>query len=268
MHQYRVKLGLTERLPEDLVERKLTYGRTEVAVTTGRNPPSLEISPIEAIDHSAAELVARRALNNLLNYFAATVQFRGTLGSGYEYENLDSQGDRGIVVTPEPARGYLSKVELPDGFSLRLELKAAAFLRRGDSSSDTFDRFRNYYLAVDAVGKTLRPSGKDSTVILDTIEQVASADVLLNLDNQVRAIVPDPSSDPATPAERLNAALYGPYRCALMHSGSSTDFTPFDPDDESTVRRVLNIMRGVAWQYVKYERRLALGASKATMSAL
>lgn len=258
MHRYRIKLTLTEELPQDLIEKRLIYENTEIIVTTDRNSRSLEISPIQAIDHRTAERVARRALNNLLNYFAAIVQFRGILKSGYQYENLDNQGDRGIVVTPGPVMDYGSKVELPDGFSLSLELKAAAFLRRGDSSSDTFDRFRNYYLAVDAVGKTLRTSGKDSTVILDTIEKVAPAHVLLDLDKRVRTIGVDPSHS-ATPPEHLNKFLYESYRCALMHSGSSTDFTPFDPDDESKVLQVLNIMRGVAWQYVKHERLLALG---------
>ena len=75
------------------------------------------------------------------------------------------------------------------------------------------------------------------------------------LDNRLRTALGASSAASANPAENINNALYGPFRCALMHSGSSSDFTPFDPNLESRVQRVLTIMRGVAIQYVKYERR-------------
>src|SRR5262245_5274704 len=100
---------------------------------------------------------------------------------------------------------YSSSIVLPDGFSISTELRAAAFLRRGDSSTDPFDRFRNYYLAVDAVGKTLRATGKDSTRIRDTIARVASSDVILELDSRLRTTLSSSSSPTANPVEAAQA---------------------------------------------------------------
>lgn len=255
MAQYRIGLGLGEALPIELDRRMLTFEGHEVVVTARRGRRAmLEIEPIEASDREEAHMCARRALNNLLNYLEATIQFPGFLRPGYEYENLEDPTERGQVVVAEPAVAYLSAAELPDGFSIDRDLRAAAYLRRGDCSSDAFDSFRNYYLAVDAVGKCLRTGGQDSTVILDTIGKVASAEVLLHLDERLRASVKCSVPASAPSAETLNCELYKGFRCALMHSGSSSDFTPFDPADEALVQSVLPVMRRVAWQYVKYER--------------
>jgi hypothetical protein len=181
------------------------------------------------------------------------------LRPGYKYENLEDPRERGQVIVADPGVAYPSAPELPDGFSIDREFRGAAYMRRGDSSSDPFERFRNFYLAVDAVGKSFRAGGKDSTVILDTIERVATPAVLLDLDKHIRAAVKCSTSTSASSAETLNDELYKGFRCALMHSGSSSDFTPFDPNDEALVFPVLKIMRGVAWQYVKYEKRSVIG---------
>lgn len=254
MPRYRIKLRITEPLPEELFEKKLWLNGSEVIVTTGKKPPSLEILPIQSDGHETAMLTARRALNNLLNYFASIVQFRGRLEPCYEYASLDRSEERGIVLTPDPEIVYLTKVDVPDGFSLSTERRAAAFVRRGDSSTDPFDRFRNYYLAVDAVGKSLRSVTKDSTVILETFAEVTQHAVVLELASKLRSVLPVlPTSSP-NPVEALNVVLYKSFRSALMHSGLAADFTPFNPDDELRVWKILPIMRGVAWQYVKYER--------------
>ncbi len=257
MPRYRIKLRITEPLPEELIEKKLSLNGSEVIVTTGKKPPSLEILPIQSDSHEVAMLTARRALNNLLNYFASVVQFRGTLEPGYEYGSLDCSEERGIVLTPDPVIDYRTKVDVPDGFSLSTERRAAAFVRRGDSSHDPFDRFRNYYLAVDAVGKSLRSAVKDAAVIRETFAEVTQQAVVLELATKLRSVLQ--KSSPSSPnlveaVEALNESLYKSFRCALMHSGSAADFTPFNSEDELRVRKVLPIMRGVAWQYVKYER--------------
>jgi hypothetical protein len=158
------------------------------------------------------------------------------------------------VLTPNPVIDYSTKVDVPDGFSLSTERRAAAFVRRGDSSNDPFDRFRNYYLAVDAVGKSLRSGVKDSAVILETLAAVTQPAVVLELATKLRFVLQESSPSSPDPVEALNEALYRFFRYALMHSGSAADFTPFNPKDELWVRKVLPIMRGVAWQYVKYER--------------
>jgi hypothetical protein len=255
MPRYRIKLRITEPLPEELIEKKLSLNGSEVIVTTGKKPPSLEIFPIQSDGHEVAMLTARRALNNLLNYFTSVVQFRGTLEPGYEYSSLDRSEERGIVLTADPGIIYLTKVEVPDGFSLSTERRAAAFVRRGDSSNDPFDRFRNYYLAVDAVGKSLRSVVvKDGAVILETFAEVTRPAVVLKLATKLRSVLQESPLLLFSPVKALNEALYKSFRCSLMHSGSAADFTPFNPEDELQVWKILPIMRGVAWQYVKYER--------------
>lgn len=254
MPKYRITLDITEPLPEKLSKKNLSLDGSEIFVTTGKSRSSLEIFPILSDNPEIAMLIARHALNNLLNYFASVVQFRGILTPGYKYESTE---DSGTVVEPGTGILYVTKVDVPDGFSLGIDRRAAAFLRRGDSSNDPFDSFRNYYLAVDTVGKSLKPGVKDSKVLLETLKKVTKPTVLTELETNLRSALkelkePYPSS--LDPVKALNKVLYSSFRCSLMHSGSTTDFTPFNPKDERQVLQVLKIMRGVAWQYVQYER--------------
>lgn len=116
MPRYRIKLRITEPLPEELFEKKLSLNGSEVIVTTGKKPPSLEILPIQSDGHETAMFTARRALNNLLNYFASAVQFRGRLEPCYEYASLDHSEERGIVLTPDPEIVYLTRLTSQTGF--------------------------------------------------------------------------------------------------------------------------------------------------------
>ena len=78
--------------------------------------------------------------------------------------------------------------------------------------------------------------------------------MVLEFATKLCSVLQESSPSSPGPVEALNEALYKSFRCALMHSGSAADFTPFNPEDELQVREILPIMRGVAWQYVKYER--------------
>lgn len=79
MARYRIALRLSEPLPGELIQKKLSFREKEVTVTARQSPPTLEIEPVEGADRNSAHLEARRALNNLLNYFAANAQFQGIL---------------------------------------------------------------------------------------------------------------------------------------------------------------------------------------------
>ncbi|MCC6501907.1 MAG: hypothetical protein IT362_02075 [Deltaproteobacteria bacterium] len=254
MTLYRIKLRITEPSPEKLGEKKLSLNGSEVTVTTWREPPSIEIFPIQSDNHEIAMLIARRAINNLLNYFASVVQFRGTLETGYEYASLDHSNKGGTVIQVGTGFAYCTKVDVPDGFSLNTERRAAAFLRQGDSSNNPFESFRNYYLSVDSIGKAIKPALKDSEVILKTLTDVASTKVISELETKLNLILPELCPSSLSPVETINLVIYKSFRCSLMHSGSTNDFTPFNPEDELQVIRALPIMRGIAWQYVKYER--------------
>ena len=253
-NQYRITIRLTERLPEDLTGQRCVLAGSEVFVGATAKPPALSIHPISAGGPEEAMLVARRALNNLLNHFASVVQFRGYLENGYQYEPLDGSTG-GTVLTPEPVVVYMARVDVPDGFLLETERRAAAFVRRGDASRDPFDRFRNYYLAADSVGKRLPgPQASDSRLLERTLPVVASASILVELVKQLTTADPSLAQAAGSPESLLNAGLYNSFRCALMHSGSASDFVPFDPEDELRVSSMLRCMRGVARQYVNYER--------------
>lgn len=254
MTEYRIKLRITEPLPEKLSEKKLSLNGNEVTVTTWKEPPSIEIFPIQSDNHEIAMLIARQAINNLLNYFASIVQFRGTLETGYEYASIDPPNKGGIVIQIGTGIAYCTKVDVPDGFSLNTGRRAAAFLRQGDSSNNSFDSFRNYYLSVDHIGKRINPALKDHEVILKTLTVVASTEVISELENKLNLVLPQLCPSSLSPVETISQTIYKSFRCSLMHAGSTDDFTPFNPEDELQVVRALPIMRGIAWQYVKYER--------------
>ena len=161
----------------------------------------------------------------------------------------------------ETAKDYCFKPTLPNRLDLSTDWRGAAFIRRGDLTPDPFDRFRNYYLAADCIGKAAlaRPT-KDGLVIAESLSIVATQNVIVSLHRSLENLkVPTNVTMTGEPMHDINAVLYKGFRCALMHSGGAGDFTPFNVDDEETVRSALRLMRGVAWQYVKYHERRRSG---------
>lgn len=263
MSRYRITLKLSEPNPLNLSEHRLLMNGAIYDVSTDSSRKLVSLSPIEQMDREKAERTARQITNRLLNRLAAAMQYCARIEPGYEYENLDDFNDRGRVVIALPATAYIGDPGIPEEIPLDIDLPGAAFLRCGDLSNDPFDSFRNYYLVVDRVGKcVLGGKGKDETVIQDSLDIVVQPAIVERLAERLKSVVlPTRVTLPGNSKQYLNNVLYKRFRCALMHSGLTSDFVPFDVDDEETVHSALEIMRGLAWQYVKYESKHLAGAT-------
>ena len=261
MPRYRITLKLNKNCPPNLNEHKLLMNGAHYNVAIGKDGISLSLSPLDQADREHAARTARQVTNRFLNRLTAFTHYSTRIEPGYGYENIDNSSEKGDVVEAVGiASSRLHPARLPKEVGLDQELTGAAFLRCGDLSDDPFDSFRNYYLAVDRIGKSVRGRRKpDSSVITDTIHIVQHKIVNDLADRLTTIRLPSSVRLSGKVPEDLNNVLYGNLRCALMHSGGSNDFVPFDLDDEETVRSALPIMRGLAWQYVKHEREHLAG---------
>jgi hypothetical protein len=252
---YQISFRLSEPCPVDLAGRNVKVGASLFSVRLDEEGAILRLEHIAAENVDEAEIRARDVANLLLNRLCALMQYCSELLPGFEYANLSEPQERGQVVTPGVAEGYLNSPTLPEEIELLPEQQGSAFFRAGNIARNPFEAFRNYYLAVDAIGKRIQGAGKDSTVVADTLRTVANEDMITVLAARLHDVTPPPNLRLSGDAvEDLNEVLYKGFRCALMHSGGSSDFVPFDAPDEQQVRSALRLMRGLAWQYVKYER--------------
>jgi hypothetical protein len=214
--------------------------------------PALQVEPVLAENQEIAHVLARSALNNLLDRIIAQTQYPGELTRGFRFTNLDNAENSGVAVIAGVATWFSQVPQIPDGQDISASFRAAAYLRRGDLSNDPFDSFRCYYLAVDCIGKQLVGSCADREVLERSLPHVCSMQTIQTLAAKVEHV--NVADSGLGDVEKVTRKLYKAFRCSLMHAGGSDDLTPFNPHDEAAVVSVLDVMRGIAWQYVKHTR--------------
>lgn len=257
MARYRIELTLRDPCPFELTHHEINVGGMDYRIEFDATRRSMSLSEVTGSDHQMAARSARDTANRFLNFLFALSQFPGELEADYKYENLDVENDRGQVVHAGPVVGYSFQGPLPDKLDLSTDRRGAAFVRRGDLARDPFDRFRNYFLAADCIGKSLT-STSDSIVIADTLSIIATPAIIESLNRCLAKVnIPNSVNFTGDPVKDINTVLYKGFRCALMHSGDTADFTPFNVGDEEMVVSALRLMRGVAWQYVKFHETTA-----------
>ena len=256
MAEWEVTLTVTEPCPVQFDRHRVVLDGRDYVVSTEGGGQELAVQPVEAVDYNAAAITARDVLNLLLNRLCAEMQYcPAVVPLGYKYRSLDDPPQGAAIVRQVgPARAYRHR-DIPDPLTLSNTHVGSAFFRAGNIATNPFEMFRNYYLAVDAVGKRVRGRPEpDRTVIEDTAPIVLSEQDQQTLASALAGVtLPAGLALTGNAAHDLNEVLYGGFRCALMHSGSDSDFVPFDAVDEEQVSSAIDPMRGLALRYARYE---------------
>lgn len=130
-----------------------------------------------------------------------------------------------------------------------------AYFRKAAISNDSFDIFRNYYLAIENVAskiavKTSRHRPKDGELLKIALRECFSSDLELLEDNcHIPGIKPTDDI-----IKDISVKLYEEYRCALNHAKDEWNKKiPFDDDDEEKVSSVLPLTKFIVNSLINYE---------------
>lgn len=255
MARFEFLFRLSKPAPTDLVDRRVGTSVGYLNISLPRGKRELRVWPITGPDKEAAHLDAVTAVNEFLNYIFSRIQYAAQLDSSYRWSDLDNPGTGGTVIHVEPLSWFAGRMVIGRRLRLPRDQRGSAYMRAGDMAISIFDKFRNFYLAVDWVGKQIRPTGSDRTLLADTLSTVTSQRILRSLYSGLsEVIVPAGVTLTGHVIQDISVVLYRGFRCALMHAGDQSDFPPFNPRSTQQVGTALRTMRSVAWQYVKYER--------------
>jgi hypothetical protein len=134
--------------------------------------------------------------------------------------------------------------------------EAAPYYRRAHLSNDPFDKFRNFYLAVENVSSSLRVKVNRSSLKEQRLLEAALTECFRGReDSLTQAAKGTAGLDLNKPvAQEVSKVLYKGHRCQLNHSKALQDKKiPFDPQDEEDVQSVLPLVDFVAKCLLEYE---------------
>ncbi|MDR8392573.1 hypothetical protein NC796_15565 [Aliifodinibius sp. S!AR15-10] len=255
MNSYKFEFHLTKTCPIDLSGRKIRYNGNTYNIELPANKREITIYPVEGDSHETAEILARDIVNLFLTKIFSRIQYGPIVQPVYGWSDLDNPTSKAQVVKVPKPSWFTGDTRIGKKLSLSDDLIGAAHMRAGDLATGPFDSFRNYYLAVDSIGKRVRGKGNDSTVISDTLQLVVCKTKIKSLSKLLKEVeIPQGVKLKQDEIKNIETVLYKAFRCALMHSGKKSDLTPFNSKDERQVNSALRLMRGTAWQYVRYER--------------
>ncbi len=237
--------------------------RSPVTVENGdlivdRGYSTVTVRNVEADSHDDAENKARPEANAFLDELCWLYGINLEIGDGYTVGPQDSPTTRHI-------RKYTVKVILKGGHRKRIprvlkeiEIRpsdAKTYYRKAAISNDTFDKFRNLYLAIENVAsKIAAAKGKhfryESELLQFALQECFSSNKqLLEEHSHVYGFenTEDIFLDVAT-------FLYKKNRVQLSHSKASKNKKiPFTPDDEREVQVSLPLAEIVANSLLFYE---------------
>jgi hypothetical protein len=255
-------------------------------VEVKENNSQVVISVVQAASIDEALKKASSAANQFLNELSRKFSVHLAIkGESYAVEHVAPSGEKQVVVHPEPASCVMSgrliavkkdasgnTVEVRDSQKPgKIDVKpsdATPYYRRAHLTNDSFDRFRNLYLASENVADKIRISKEYSNKgDLERIYGLKSyEESLLRLAlDECFAKGPQPliqaarhihtfdDKQPVVP--QVARILYKANRCQLNHSKASGDKKiPFDPQDEEEVKAALPLIESAAKSLLDYEQ--------------
>lgn len=138
--------------------------------------------------------------------------------------------------------------------------EAMSYFRKAQLSADSFDKFRNYYLAAENASSiickqlNIHPRG-DENLFITALRHTYRTDEsgLLEMARKI-------GIKSVTNLQELGNVLYRNYRCALNHSKDRCPKKlPFNSDDERDVRRITPLMHNVAEKMIAFALFLLQG---------
>lgn len=257
MTNYKFTFKVSGKWPKiNRTAGKLTLDGRECEFEMPKDSNILILNGVRGNDADVGYIEARRIGQMFLDVLSASHGISLKLLGGFEYESVGGK-EKGIKVLVDAILVETPKT-IPDKLALSSNWRSASYFRYAEQAEDTFDRYRNYYLALERVGKWYRNvhgiNGSDGSVISDT------AGAILSDTNRVKEVLADVQKklgilSSGSLTNDLVDIVYKRNRLALMHSGDPADRQPFDDHNEREVRIALGLVREVSRQYVQYEIR-------------
>lgn len=249
MRLYIVEFNLKAKSPVEVEQGDVVIDKGYATVTV-RN--------VEADSHEDAANKARPKADSFLNELSLQYEINLEIGNGYTVGPQDSPTTRHI-------KKYTMKVKTLGGHRKKIprvlkevEIKpsdAKAYYRKAAISQDTFDKFRNLYLAIENVASKIalakgERSRSELKILNFALQECFVSQEQLLKDNS-HAYGFENTGDIFGDVARF---LYRTNRVQLNHSKAGEDKkVPFNPDDEWRVRVSLHLAELVAKSLISYE---------------
>jgi hypothetical protein len=227
-------------------------------VITDKGYSTVTVRNVEADSHEDAMSKARPRADAFLNELSLQYAINLEIGNGCTIGLQKSPTTRHI-------KKYTIKVKTLGGHRKKIprvlkevEIKpsdAKAYYRKAAISQDTFDKFRNLYLAIENVASKIalaKGAGLryESELLQFALQECFSSDEqLLKNNSHVSGF-----ENTGDIFQDVASFLYKTHRVQLNHSKASEDKkVPFNPDDEWRVQVSLPLAELVAKSLISYE---------------
>jgi hypothetical protein len=234
---------------------------------------ALRVENIEADSEGSARGRVEQFANAFLNTLASSQnEALEIVPSSWTSETSDEPGIKSVGghleaaaslrasvrVAKIDANGYVVEVRDSDRLG-EIEIRnsdAAAYYRKALLASDSFDRFRNYYLVVENVADRIRLKGPKSKLQEEPLLSQALTQCFSANPNSLLQAAQNVSGFSQTSGVFGDVAslLYKAYRCQLNHAKAmESKRIPFNSADEKAVADALPLMAFVAKSLIDYE---------------
>lgn len=227
-------------------------------VITDKGYPTVTVRDVKANSTDEAVAIAKSKAEIFLNELSWRHGINLQISTGWSVGPYDSFETRHIKQTRIVVRlkgghrpRYPKTIEAITG----KESAAKAYWRKAQLSQDTFDKFRNLYLAIENVASKIVTAKNKQDVndfeLLRTAlhERFASDEQTLIKHSHVRGF-----KHTGDIIEEVTELLYKGYRCELNHSKEEREKkVPFDYESEEEVSSVLHLTEFVARSVLEYE---------------
>jgi hypothetical protein len=223
------------------------------------NSTQISVDKIEAVNQNAARAKALDGATSCIDCLSWKCDAVLSINIGrLSIEEIDLSGKTisrigyasaatraAMVVEGRPQNSAAIKVK---------KSEAASYYRKGCLSADPFDKFRNFYLAVENISSQIyrKQPGEPEKIELERALEVCFF-------NRLQALAEVAKAEPIfntkeTAISEVTRILYGTNLCQLNHSKAFNDKkVPFDPENETEVMNALPLVKFVAKNLLEYE---------------
>jgi len=234
----------------------ITVEHGDVIVDKGLD--TVTVRNVEADSPDEAEYKARHEANHFLNELSWQYERNLEISNHLTYMLQGSPIPRHIMEFR--GKTFTTGGRRKRGPTVLIEIKvkpsaSKAYFRKAAISNDSFDIFRNYYLAIETVASKIAVkinicNYTDGELIKIALRECFSSDLELLEDNC--SIPGIKTTDDII--EDIAALLFKEYRCALNHAKNErNNKIPFDDDDEQKVSSVLPLTKFIVNSLINYE---------------
>jgi len=251
---WKVHFNLVSSAPFSL---KYDINGMTVELMGGTNRISVET--IDAANQNAAFEKALDAATCCLNYICWKYTAPMTINNGkHSFEEVDS-GGKTLGYTFVVTLNAKASIVVDGGYQNFGSIKgkksdAASYFRKGCSSVDPFDQFRNFYSAIENISSKIyeKKSREPEKIEVERALAVIFGGNYQSL-KELGLTVPIFNVKENTESEVVRI-LYNANRCELNHSKVYKDKKiPFNPQDEKEVLNSLPLAKFVANKFLEYE---------------